>query len=78
MAPAQAIQMADGSTLALNPCVFRVLDNGTVSMVDPPIGNLNAVGTPPKSTMVSSVEPSKVRVNDDSRDKLKLSIVCHD
>ena len=56
--------MANNSTLALKPgSVFRVLDDGTVSVVDPSSGSMDMVGPLPKSSMVSSVGSSKVRFN---------------
>lgn len=52
---AQAIQMLGDSTLPLNSgVVFQVLDDGTVSVVDPSNGSTNVVGVLPKSAMVSS------------------------
>jgi hypothetical protein len=55
MAQAQALTMADGSTLALEPgLLFQVLDNGTVSVVDPLARTIDMIGNP--------IETSKVRV----------------
>ena len=58
--------MTNNSTLALKPgSVFRVLDDGTVSVVDPSSGStgMDMVSPLPKSSIVSSVGSSKVRFN---------------
>ena len=56
--------MADNSTIALKPgAVYQVLDNGTVSAVDPSTGSMDIIGILPKSSMISSVGSSKVRFN---------------
>ena len=47
MAPIQTITMADGSTLALKSgSLFQVLDNGSVSVVDPSTGTIEMIGNP--------------------------------
>ena len=63
MALAQAIPMANGSTLSLKPgSLFKVLDNGAVSVVDPSTGTIDIVGNLPKSSMRSPTQTSKVCV----------------
>lgn len=53
MAPVQAISMFDSSTLALRPgFLFRVLDNGSVSVVDPSAGTLDTIRNPVESSEV--------------------------
>ena len=54
--------MAGGSTLALKSGVFfQVLDDGTVSVVDPSNGSTNVAGILPKSAIVSSKVSFKQR-----------------
>ena len=57
MAPIQTITMADGSTLALKSgSLFQVLDNGSVSVVDPSTGTIDMIGNP--------IETPKVRLQE--------------
>jgi len=79
MASTQAIQITDLPTLTLKPgVVLQVLGDGTVSVVDPSTGNIDVVGALPKSTMVSSVDASNVRFDDNIHDESKLTAVWND
>ena len=77
----QAIPMANDSTLAVNPgALFQIHDDGTVSVVNPSIGTIDIVGdlATGSSSLRSTVENSKSRLNGDYPTELRLTAISHD